>query len=126
MWVPSWFCSSRASMLVNPNTAFTGVPSDRFIGGRAWKARKMNPDPSIRIRCSFSSAAPAVSTAGSASAASDISVPVVASGAGLQPEHARAVRAEGLLVDDIEPDAGMPERPVAAVAGDDPAVDHDD
>jgi hypothetical protein len=37
-------------MLVKPNTAFTGVPSGRVIGGRAWNARKMNPDPSIRIR----------------------------------------------------------------------------
>jgi hypothetical protein len=39
--------------LQNPNTAFTGVPSGRVIGGKAWKARKMNPDPSIRIRCSL-------------------------------------------------------------------------
>jgi hypothetical protein len=44
-------------MLVNPNTAFTGVPSGRVIGGSAWNARKMNPDPSIRIRCSFFSGA---------------------------------------------------------------------
>ena len=37
-------------MLVKPNTAFTGVPSGRFIGGSAWKARKMKPEPSIRTR----------------------------------------------------------------------------
>jgi hypothetical protein len=43
-------------MLVNPNTALTGVPSGRVIGGNAWKARKMKPEPSISIRCSFSAA----------------------------------------------------------------------
>ena len=37
-------------MLVKPNTAFTGVPSGRVIGGRAWKARKMKPDPSISTK----------------------------------------------------------------------------
>jgi hypothetical protein len=31
----------RSSIWVKPNTAFTGTPSGRVIGGRAWKARKM-------------------------------------------------------------------------------------
>ena len=51
-WVPTWSFISLASMLVKPNTAFTGVPSGRVMGGRAWKARKMNPDPSTSTRCS--------------------------------------------------------------------------
>jgi hypothetical protein len=41
--------SSFHSMLQKPATAPTGTPSLlRVSGGRAWKARKMNPDPSIR------------------------------------------------------------------------------
>src|SRR5436305_14635314 len=115
-------------MLVKPNTAFTGVPSDRFIGGRAWKARKMNPDPSMRIRCEAASDRPvaSASASGSAMAASAMSVPVVVPGPGHEPEDARTIGAEGLLVDDVEPDPRMPERTIAAVARHDPPVDHDD
>jgi hypothetical protein len=54
-------------MLVKPNTAFTGVPSGRFIGGKAWKARKMKPDPSIRMRCSGRASGPAGAVAPPAS-----------------------------------------------------------
>ena len=43
-------------MLQKPMTALTGVPSDRVMGGSAWKARKMNPDPSIRVTCRGASA----------------------------------------------------------------------
>src|SRR4051794_38368453 len=111
-------------MLVNPNTAFTGVPSDRFIGGRAWKARKMNPDPSIRTRCCFP-LDPASGASASARAASAMSVGVIVAGSGGEPENARAIGAEGLLALDVQPDARVPERALAAVAGDDPAVDHD-
>ena len=41
-------------MPVKPKTAFTGVPSPRVIGGSAWKARKIYPDPSIRTSWSLS------------------------------------------------------------------------
>jgi hypothetical protein len=41
-----------------------------------------------------------------------------------QDEQARAVRAEGLLVFDAQPYAGMAQRPVAAIAGDDAAFHH--
>ena len=34
--VPTCSRSSLASMLEKPNTAFTGVPSGRVIGGSAW------------------------------------------------------------------------------------------
>ena len=64
IWVPTCSFSSFASMLVKPNTAFTGVPSGRVIGGSAWKARKMKPDPSIRIRCSGWSSAVAAARPG--------------------------------------------------------------
>ena len=41
--------SSFHSMLQKPCTAPTGSPSDlRVSGGRAWKARKMKPEPSTR------------------------------------------------------------------------------
>ena len=41
--------SNFQSMLQKPWIAPTGRPSDlRVSGGRAWKARKMNPDPSTR------------------------------------------------------------------------------
>jgi len=41
--------SSFHSMLQKPDTAPIGRPSDfRVRGGRAWKARKMKPEPSTR------------------------------------------------------------------------------
>ena len=98
-------------MLVKPNTALTGVPSDRVIGGRAWKARKMKPEPSMRTRWGSGGAV-----------MSGTSVSLVVSGAGGKAEDARAIGAEGLLVLDMQPDAGMAERTVAAVAGDGAAV----
>ena len=47
MWVAELRARNWDSIWVKPKTAFTGVPSGRVIGGRAWKARKMKPDPSI-------------------------------------------------------------------------------
>ena len=47
----------------------------------------------------------------------------VVSGAFVEDEDAGAIGAEGLAVVDVQPDAGMAERAVAAVAGDRAAVD---
>src|ERR1039458_9702523 len=74
-------------MLVKPNTALTGVPSGRVIGGRAWKARNMNPDPSIRIRWSLRS------SGGASSGAARTSMSVPVAGSFLQCVEARAVEA---------------------------------
>src|SRR6185437_16873421 len=101
--------------LVKPNTALTGVPSGRVIGGRAWKARKMKPDPSTRTRCSFS--APSGSPAGSVAA--------IETGAIVQHEQAGTVRAHDLARLDAEPDARMAERAHPAVAGDDARIHMD-
>ena len=115
--VPTWSFSSRASMLVKPNTAFTGVPSGRVIGGRAWKARKMKPEPSIRMR--WGALAPASFTPAFLMAA-------VVAGAGFQHVEARAIGAHDLAVGDAQEHPGMAERAVAAVAGDRALVDVDD
>ena len=40
-WSASISSISFISMVVKPNTALVGVPSDLFIGGRAWNARKI-------------------------------------------------------------------------------------
>ena len=76
-------------MLVKPNTALTGVPSGRVIGGSAWKARKMKPDPSIRMRC------------GGAAPESGTLVAVGLAGALVQHVEARAVGAHDLVVFDV-------------------------
>src|SRR6185437_4682725 len=101
-------------MLVKPNTAFTGTPSPRVIGGSAWKARKMYPDPSIRIRWTGEAASaaagigPGSATAGSVLAAVARSL--------VQHVEPRAVGAHHLLLDDAQEHARMAERAVAAVA----------
>jgi hypothetical protein len=48
---------------------------------------------------------------------------VVITGTWLEDKDARAIRAEGLPIDDAEPDARVPERAIAAVAGDDATID---
>src|ERR1700722_5009800 len=134
--VPTCSRSRRDSILQNPNTAFTGVPSGRVIGGKAWKARKMNPDPSIRIRCRASEAAggggllsatdaaipPGLSAATSAGGMSMIAVVI---GSRVQDVKARAVRADDLLVCDAQEDPGMAEGAFASIAGDRAGVDVD-
>src|SRR3954462_7134395 len=86
----------------------------------------MKPEPSIRIRCPSGPEAGGASATGSAMAmSSGTLVSVVVPGARLQPINAGAVGAEGLVVGDVQPDSGMAERPAAAVAGHDPAVDHE-
>src|SRR3954451_2985219 len=85
----------------------------------------MKPDPSMRIRCA--SVPEAAGASGSAMARSDAkSVSVIVPGPRVQAVDTRAIGAEGLLIDDVQPHAGMPERTHAAIAGDDPAVGHDD
>src|SRR4051794_25573592 len=117
--VPTCSFSSFASMLVKPNTAFTGVPSGRVIGGRAWKARKMKPDPSIRIRCrGLVPASDATAPDGSMSAG------VIRSG--IQNVEARAVRAHHFLARDAQVHPRMTQRAFAAVAGDGAGIDVDD
>src|SRR5271167_1663290 len=121
-WVPTWSFSSRASMLVKPNTAFTGLPSGRVIGGSAWNARKMNPEPSIRTRCSgvspgISAGAgprdvPGISPGGSMSAVASSFI---------QDVEAGAIGAHHLLLLNIKEHAGMAQR--TAIAGDGTVVD---
>jgi hypothetical protein len=106
-------------MLVKPYTAFTGVPSGRVIGGKAWKARKMKPDPSIRIKCSLAGAASAA-----ASTVRSMSAGVI--GSRVQDVQARAVRAHHLLVWDAQENPRVTQRTVAAIAGDSAGVDMDD
>src|SRR6185437_6406381 len=103
--------SSLASMLVKPNTALTGVPSGRVIGGSAWNARKMKPDPSISTKCSgrVSSAAAGVMGA---------SVSAGVAGSCIKDVEARAIRAHHALIFDVKEDPRMAERTVAPVAGD--------
>src|SRR4051812_12555325 len=106
-------------MLVKPNTAFTGVPSGRVIGGRAWKARKMKPDPSIRIRCrGLASISGGMVPEGSMSAS--VISPCI------QDVEARAVRTHHLLARDAQVNPRMTQRPSAAVAGDGAGIDMDD
>jgi hypothetical protein len=100
-------------MLVKPNTAFTGVPSGRVIGGRAWKARKMKPDPSIRTKWS--------------GLVSDwVSMSAGVAGSRVQDIKARAVRANDILAGDPQENAGMAERTIATVACDRAVVYMDD
>src|ERR1700733_6247287 len=92
-------------MLVKPNTALTGGPSGRVMGGRAWKARKMKPEPSTSTRC--------------------MSVAAI-SGPRIQHVDARAIGADDLGLHDTQKDPRVAEAPVAAVAGDHAVVDVDD
>src|SRR6185437_16115372 len=100
-------------MLVKPNTAFTGTPSPRVIGGSAWKARKMYPDPSIRIR--WRGEVPSGATVGVASATAWSVLAAVARSL-VQHVEPRAVGAHHLLLHDAQEHARMAERAVAAVA----------
>src|SRR4051794_32986751 len=88
----------------------------------------MKPDPSIRIRCSGWPS----DGAGSACSKSSASVPSAVTPSrprvcpGNQHIQARAVRTHHGLILDVQEDAWMPERAVAAIAGDDLFVDMDD
>src|SRR5579875_2641571 len=111
-------------MMVKPNTAFTGTPSGRVIGGSAWKARNRKPEPSIRTRCRSAALAPgAASAACSGAGAAGASMFVV--GAVLQHVEPRAIGAHHRVVHDAQIDARMAERGVAAVAGDHAAIHHE-
>ncbi len=55
-----------------------------------------------------------------------MSVTVVVAGPGREAKNAGAIGAKGLLVLDVQPHAGVAERPVAAVAGDVAAVNDED
>src|ERR1700723_1019124 len=107
MCVPVWSFSSFASILVKPNTAFTGVPSGRVIGGSAWKARKMNPEPSISTRCIGVFSPGELVSAVAASFVQDV--------------DAGAIGAHHLVVLDVKEHARMAEG--AAIAGDSAVVD---
>src|SRR5271165_146487 len=96
-------------MFVKPNTAFTGVPSGRVIGGSAWKARKMNPEPSISTRCME------VSAGTGPTELSGVSMSAVARSF-FQDVDARAVGAHHLVALDAEEHARMAQG--TAVAGD--------
>jgi acylglycerol lipase len=98
------------------------VPSGRVIGGKAWNARKMNPDPSIRIRCVWFDGCGGVSTS-AASVVSSVSAGVA--GSFVQNIKSRAIRAHHLLVLDPEKHARMPECATATVTGDSSLVDMD-
>jgi hypothetical protein len=95
-------------MLVKPKTALTGVPSGLVIGGRAWKARKMKPDPSMRIRCGGTGFGSVTGIAGS----------VVGAVAGAFVEHvvAGAIWAGDLVVLDAQEYPWVAEAAVSAVA----------
>src|SRR3954451_21457711 len=97
-------------MLVKPNTAFTGVPSGRVIGGSAWKARKMKPDPSIRTRW-------AEALAGAPCAGSTwMSVSGAVARSRVQDVEARAIGAHHPVMLDVQEHARVPQG-TAAVAG---------
>jgi hypothetical protein len=110
-------------MLVKPNTAFTGVPSGRVIGGRAWKARKINPDPSIRIRCSFRVG---VSAEISPAISPGISMSAVVVRSWVQDIETRAIRAHHLFARDAQEDPRVTESTVPAIASDGARVYMDD
>src|ERR1700710_2188242 len=93
-------------MLVKPNTALTGVPSGRVIGGSAWKARKMNPEPSISTRCMGASSEELMSAVASSF---------------IQDVDARAIRTHHLSILDIQEHPRMAEG--TSVAGDGSVVD---
>src|SRR5580658_733285 len=85
-------------MLVKPNTALTGVPSGRVIGGSAWNARKMNPEPSTSTRFM------------------EVSVSAVAASF-FQDVDAGAVGAHHLMVLDVQEHARVAKRTAVACDG---------
>ena len=105
-------------MLVKPNTALTGVPSGLVIGGRAWKARKMKPDPSIRIRCSLRAADSAGASAGVFPAMSEgMSMSVGVIGSWVHDVKTRTIRTHNLFRRNAEKDPGVTQGTVSTIAG---------
>src|SRR4051794_40399794 len=81
----------------------------------------MNPDPSIRIRCSFSAVA---ATSAGTSAAISMSAGVI--GSWVQDIQARAIWAHHLLAGDAHIHPRVTQRTASAIAGDGARIDMDD
>ncbi len=117
-------------------------PIPRFIGGKAWNARKIYPDPSTSTRLGEAEGSEATSSSFSlitvtpqtqnrtATAESKVFCfflqkrrPCLESqwSASTSPrpqnEQPRTIRAKRLLQLDTQPNPGMPKRPIAAIAG---------